>query len=110
MQAEWDPRVALGVVMAAAGYPDAPRKGDAISGLDATADAANGAKLFHAGTAFSKNDKNGTVITAGGRVLCATALGATVSEAQAAAYALAATVSWDGEFHRHDIGWRAIGR
>ena len=101
--AEWDARVALGVVMAAVGYPDAPRKGDAISGLDAKAD---GAKLFHAGTAL----KDGKVVTSGGRVLCATALGATVSEAQQRAYALAAQVRWDGEFHRKDIGWRAIRR
>ena len=106
--AEWDPRVALGVVMAAKGYPDAPRKGDAISGLEAAA--ADGAKLFHAGTAFATNDRDGTVVTAGGRVLCATALGSSVAEAQRRAYALAQQVSWDGEFHRHDIGWRAIGR
>jgi phosphoribosylamine--glycine ligase len=101
-QAQWDERVALGVVLAAAGYPDAPRKGDAISGLETPAPA--GTKLFHAGTAA----KNGKVVTAGGRVLCATALGATVAEAQQRAYALAKQVSWDGEFHRHDIGWRAL--
>jgi phosphoribosylamine---glycine ligase len=92
----------LGVVMAAKGYPDAPQKGDAISGLETPAPAST--KLFHAGTA----EKNGKVVTSGGRVLCATALGATVGEAQQRAYALAKQLRWDGEFHRHDIGWRAL--
>jgi phosphoribosylamine--glycine ligase len=100
--ARWDARVALGVVMAAAGYPGTPRKGDAISGLETPAPA--GTKLFHAGT----SQQDGKVVTAGGRVLCATALGATVAEAQQRAYALARQVRWDGEFHRHDIGWRAL--
>ena len=103
-QAEWDPRTALGVVMAAQGYPESPRKGDPIRGLDAPLPA--GCKVFHAGTA----DRDGAVVTNGGRVLCATALGDTVLQAQSAAYAAAARISWDGEFHRHDIGWRAIGR
>jgi phosphoribosylamine--glycine ligase len=100
--ARWDARVALGVVMAAAGYPGTPRKGDAISGLETPAPA--GTKLFHAGT----SQQDGKVVTAGGRVLCATALGTTVAEAQQRAYALARQVRWDGEFHRHDIGWRAL--
>ena len=103
-RAEWDPRVALGVVMAAAGYPVSPRKGDAIRGLEAPLP--DGVKVFHAGTTA----KDGRVVTDGGRVLCATALGATVREAQAAAYAAASGIGWDGEFHRHDIGWRAIDR
>jgi phosphoribosylamine--glycine ligase len=102
--AEWDPRVALGVVMAAAGYPGSPRKGDAIRGLDATPPA--GAKVFHAGTKLAGD----AVVTSGGRVLCATALGATVAEAQATAYAAASRISWEGEFHRRDIGWRAVAR
>ncbi|MEK6789987.1 MAG: phosphoribosylamine--glycine ligase [Pseudomonadota bacterium] len=103
IEADWDPRAALGVVMAAGGYPGDIRKGDAISGLGQEAD---GAKVFHAGTAL----KDGLVITSGGRVLCATGLGATVSEAQAAAYAEVAKVSWTGEYHRSDIGYRAVAR
>jgi phosphoribosylamine--glycine ligase len=104
VSADWDARVALGVVLAAAGYPESPRKGDAIRGLDAAH--GEGMKLFHAGT----TDKDGAVVTNGGRVLCATALGATVAEAQRKAYELTARVRWDGEFHRSDIGWRAIER
>lgn len=103
VSAEWDSRVAVGVVLAAANYPDDPRKGDVIHGLDAQlADA----KLFHAGTA----EKDGAVVTAGGRVLCATALGYSVQEAQQRAYELAGKVSWSGMFCRRDIGWRAIAR
>jgi phosphoribosylamine--glycine ligase len=102
--ADWDPRPSLGVVMAAGGYPGTPRAGDAISGLDAALP--EGSKIFHAGTRLS----DGQVLTAGGRVLCACALGDTVREAQRAAYAAAARISWAGEFHRHDIGWRAIAR
>ncbi len=102
--AEWDPRAALGVVLAAAGYPGDYDKGDVIHGL-VGADTAD-AKIFHAGTA----EKNGQVVTAGGRVLCAAALGNSVSEAQAKAYALADKVSWDGMFMRRDIGYRAIAR
>jgi phosphoribosylamine--glycine ligase len=104
VSADWDARVALGVVLAAAGYPESPRKGDAILGLDAAH--GEGMKLFHAGT----TDKDGAVVTNGGRVLCATALGATVAEAQRKAYSLVAKLTWDGEFHRSDIGWRAIER
>ncbi len=102
--AEWDTRAAMGVVLAAGGYPGDYNKGDAISGLDG-ADS-DSAKIFHAGTA----GKNGEVVTAGGRVLCATALGTSVSEAQQRAYQLADKISWDGMFMRRDIGYRAIAR
>jgi phosphoribosylamine--glycine ligase len=102
--AEWDERAALGVVMAAGGYPGDIRKGDAIHGLAAAA--ALPGKIFHAGSAL----KDGQVVTSGGRVLCATALGKTVSEAQAGAYALVKAVSWEGEQHRSDIGYRAVAR
>jgi len=102
--AEWDERAAMGVVLAAGGYPGDYGKGDIISGLDG-ADSAD-AKIFHAGT----TEKDGNVVTAGGRVLCATALGTTVGEAQQKAYALAAKISWNGMFMRRDIGYRAIDR
>ncbi|TXK61053.1 phosphoribosylamine--glycine ligase [Alkalisalibacterium limincola] len=100
--AQWDPRPSLGVVMAAHNYPGTPRSGDAISGLDAAV--AEDAKVFHAGT----KDVDGQVVTAGGRVLCACALGEDIRQAQQRAYALAAKIRWDGEFHRSDIGWRAL--
>jgi phosphoribosylamine--glycine ligase len=103
--ADWDPRPAVGVVMAAAGYPGTPRAGDLIGGLDGPAPA--GTKVFHAGTRL---DSDGRAVTAGGRVLAACALGTTVAEAQARAYAAAAGIGWPGEFHRRDIGWRAIAR
>ncbi|WP_406044000.1 phosphoribosylamine--glycine ligase [Succinimonas sp.] len=102
--AAYDPRPAVGVVLAAQGYPVKPKKGDVITGLDA--DLPADAKIFHAGTRM----ENGEVVTNGGRVLCATALGNTVSEAQEKAYALAKTISWDGMFYRHDIAYRAINR
>ncbi|GAA5445852.1 phosphoribosylamine--glycine ligase [Microbulbifer sp. NBRC 101763] len=102
--AEWDPRPALGVVLAAHGYPGSYRKGDAISGLD-KADSDN-AKVFHAGTALDGE----RVVTNGGRVLCATALGDTVAEAQENAYESARTIYWDGVFFRKDIGYRAVER
>jgi phosphoribosylamine--glycine ligase len=105
VEAQWDPRPSLGVVMAAANYPDTPKTGDAIHGLDHTLPA--GSKVFHAGTNL---DANGNAITSGGRVLCVCALGDSVAAAQRAAYAAVATISWDGEFHRSDIGWRAIAR
>jgi len=100
----WDPRPALGVVLAAGGYPGPIRNGDIISGLpkDQTQDA----RIFHAGTQF----RDGNVITSGGRVLCACALGDSIQEAQARAYRLAAGISWQGMFHRSDIGHRAIAR
>jgi phosphoribosylamine--glycine ligase len=103
--AVWDPRPSLGVVMAAENYPGTPRSGDVISGLDAPA--SPDTKVFHAGT---KLDESGRVLTAGGRVLCACALGDNVAQAQARAYAAAAPIAWAGEFHRRDIGWRAIAR
>ena len=105
VEAQWDPRPSLGVVMAAARYPDTPQAGDRIHGLDAAQ--ASGTRVFHAGTRFDDDDR---VVTSGGRVLCVCALGATVAEAQRAAYAAMAGIGWDGEFHRHDIGWRAIAR
>ena len=104
VEAQWDSHPSLGVVMAAGGYPGHYSKGAAIRGLDAAAQL-NG-KVFHAGTALA----DGAVTTAGGRVLCATALGETVSAAQQNAYALAARIEWDGHFYRHDIGYRAIAR
>ncbi|WP_407292065.1 phosphoribosylamine--glycine ligase [Stutzerimonas zhaodongensis] len=104
IEAQWDSRPSLGVVLAAGGYPGDYEKGAAIRGLDAAAQLEG--KVFHAGTAL----KDGTVRTSGGRVLCATALGDTVSEAQQNAYGLAARIEWDGHFYRHDIGYRAIAR
>jgi len=104
VEAQWDSRPSLGVVIAAGGYPGDYSKGAVIHGLDAAAQL-NG-KVFHAGTALA----DGAVTTAGGRVLCATALGETVSAAQQNAYALAARIEWDGHFYRHDIGYRAISR
>ncbi len=103
IEAEWDPRVALGVVLAAAGYPDAPRKGDAISGLP---DAGESAHVFQAGTAMV----DGELRTAGGRVLCVTALGNTVAEAQQHAYRIADAIRFDGCQYRRDIGHRAVAR
>jgi len=104
VSAEWDARASIGVVLAAGGYPDAYNKGDVISGLP-TKDVA-GEKVFHAGTA----SKDGNTVTNGGRVLCATALGNTVLEAQQTAYALAKKISWNGMFYRNDIAYRAIAR
>lgn len=103
-EAEYAPEAAVGVVLAARGYPAAPRKGDPISGLDAAF--GDGVKVFHAGTAL----KDGRVVTSGGRVLCVTALGSTVSEAARKAYAAAGLISWDGMFRRGDIAARAIAR
>ncbi len=104
-EAQWDVRMALGVVMASAGYPNDYTTGAPITGLSTPHDSTS--KVFHAGTAVDAEEH---VITAGGRVLCATALGATVSEAQQQAYALAKKISWDGCFYRSDIGYRAIAR
>jgi len=104
VDAQWDPRPSLGVVMAAANYPDTPRLGDPISEWDVP-DVAD-TKVFHAGT----RRVDGNVVTAGGRVLCVCALGDSVADAQRKAYAEVAGISWHGEFHRHDIGWRAIAR
>ncbi|WP_313475212.1 phosphoribosylamine--glycine ligase [Stutzerimonas kunmingensis] len=105
VEATWDLRPTVGVVLAAGGYPGDYAKGDVIEGLDDAA--ALDGKVFHAGTAL--NDQ-GQVITAGGRVLCATAIGRTVSEAQQQAYRLAEKIHWNGCFYRKDIGYRAISR
>jgi phosphoribosylamine--glycine ligase len=104
VSADWDPRAALGVVMAAAGYPEEVRKGDAISGLDRAA--ALPGKVFHAGTRM----ESGRVVTSGGRVLCAVGLGASVSDAQAEAYGLVNSITWTGAQFRRDVGYRAIAR
>ncbi len=101
---EWDNRPALGVVLAAGGYPASYAKGEVISGLPESE--SENCKVFHAGTA----EKEGAVVTNGGRVLCATALGSTVAEAQKNAYALAQQIQWKGLFYRTDIGYRAIAR
>lgn len=103
-ESHWDPRASIGIVLAAGGYPGDYTKGDVIT-LPSTQ--ADGEKIFHAGT--SNNDA-GEVVTNGGRVLCATALGNSVREAQQRAYQLAKKVSWNGMFHRNDIGYRAIAR
>ena len=103
-RAQWDPRPSLGVVMAARPYPETPVTGEVISGLDAVPASA---KVFHAGTAL---DAAGNVLSAGGRVLCVAALGESVSAAQANAYAGVEAIHWASEFHRSDIGWRAIER
>jgi len=100
-EADWDRRTALGVVMAAAGYPDAPRKGDVISGLPKELQDAH---VFHAGTTL----QDGLPVTSGGRVLCVTALGDTVKQAQAKAYQIAGNIHFDGSQMRRDIGYRAI--
>jgi phosphoribosylamine--glycine ligase len=102
---DWDPRAALGVVIAAGGYPDAVRKGDVISGLERAA--ALPGKVFHAGTA-TRDD--GAVLTNGGRVLCAVGLGGSVAAAQRAAYALVECIDWRGIQYRRDIGYRAVER
>ena len=103
-EVRWDPRAALGVVMAAGGYPDAYRKGDPITGLEAAA--ALPGKVFHAGTRV-----DGTrIVTAGGRVLCAVGLGDTVSAAQLQAYNLVHAIHWNLVQYRLDIGYRAIKR
>ncbi|MBF4256180.1 MULTISPECIES: phosphoribosylamine--glycine ligase [Vibrio] len=104
VESKWDPRASIGIVLAAGGYPADYAKGDVISGLP-TQEVA-GEKIFHAGT----SNQAGEVVTNGGRVLCATALGNTVSQAQQRAYQLAKQVNWDGMFYRSDIGYRAIAR
>jgi len=103
-QARWDARPSLGVVMAAENYPGTPRLGDVIGAWDAPD--VDDTKVFHAGTRVEGEH----IVTSGGRVLCVCALGDTVADAQRKAYAEVAGISWHGEFHRHDIGWRAIAR
>jgi len=102
--ARWDPRPALGVVLASEGYPGSYRKGDVISGLGPSADADT--KVFHAGTALVDDQ----VVTSGGRVLCVTALGDDIKSAQANAYLATDGIDWPGKTLRRDIGWRAIAR
>ncbi|MDE0349740.1 MAG: phosphoribosylamine--glycine ligase, partial [Gammaproteobacteria bacterium] len=99
----WDPRAAVGVVMAAGGYPLDYARGSVIDGLE---DDLPDTKVFHAGTALA----GGRTVTNGGRVLCVTALGASVTEAQALAYERAARVRWEDAYYRTDIGYRAIAR
>jgi phosphoribosylamine--glycine ligase len=104
IQARWDPRAALGVVMAAGGYPDAYRTGDPISGLDAAARLPG--KVFHAGTRAD----GAQIVTAGGRVLCAVGLGDTVAAARGQAYGLVNAIHWNLVQYRRDIGYRAMAR
>ncbi|MBV4553501.1 phosphoribosylamine--glycine ligase [Pseudomonas sp. SWRI102] len=104
VEAQWDPRPSVGVVLAAGGYPGDYAKGSVINGLEGAAQLEG--KVFHAGTAL----KDDQVVTAGGRVLCATAMGASVDAAQQQAYKLAAQIDWEGCFYRKDIGYRAIAR
>jgi phosphoribosylamine--glycine ligase len=103
-QALWDQRAAVGVVLAAGGYPDSYKKGDVINGLDL--DSADETKVFQAGTSL----QDGKVVTAGGRVLCVTALGETVAEAQGLAYKRIDSISWQDMYYRTDIAYRAIAR
>lgn len=103
-QSQWCEQVALGIVLAAEGYPDTPRKGDVIHGLDTATTADE--KVFYAGVAQQGND----IVTNGGRVLCVTALGDSVLAAQQTAAQLAERIHWNGRFYRRDIGWRAIKR
>ena len=106
VELQWDRRVALGVVMAASGYPLAPRQGDAISGLPAQATLGDDAMVFHAGTAATE----AAPVTSGGRVLCVTALGDSVKLAQQRAYDVLRGIHFDGAQYRRDIGHRAIKR
>ena len=103
VELEWDRRTALGVVMAAAGYPDAPRKGDVITGIPPESP---DCVTFHAGTVLN----DGRLLTAGGRVLCVVGLGDSVKMAQKQAYDTLDQIHFDGAQFRHDIGWRAIKR
>jgi len=103
-RAEWSPKVALGVVMAAGGYPHDYAKGDVISGLEDNNLDTFDTKVFHAGTL----EKDNAIVTSGGRVLCATALGDNVKEAQDNAYKLVNKITWDKVYYRNDIGYRAI--
>jgi len=103
VELQWDRRVALGVVMAAGGYPLNPRKGDAITGLPADAE---DAMVFHAGTI----EQDGQLLTNGGRVLCVTALGESVRNAQQLAYDTLTSIQFEGKQYRQDIGYRAVKR
>jgi phosphoribosylamine--glycine ligase len=101
VKAEWDRRAALGVVLAATGYPDAPKKGDVVTGLPA---AGEDFRVFHSGTAL----KDGAIVTSGGRVLCVTALGDSIKVAQQRAYEVVEGIRFDGMQYRRDIGHRAV--
>ncbi|ELY3985852.1 phosphoribosylamine--glycine ligase [Cronobacter muytjensii] len=107
VKSQWDSRPSLGVVMAAGGYPGDYRTGDVIHGLPIEEIASGDGKVFHAGTTLRDDER---VVTSGGRVLCVTALGDTVADAQARAYRLAEDIHWDDCFCRKDIGYRAIAR
>ena len=102
MTTEWDSRTALGVVLAAGGYPESYDKGDVISGLPEVAE--SDCKVFHAGT----SSKDGDIVTNGGRVLCAVGLGESVKDAQDKAYKLTKRISWDNVYYRDDIGFKAL--
>ncbi|MGB8842858.1 MAG: phosphoribosylamine--glycine ligase [Aliidongia sp.] len=102
----WDARAALGVVLAAEGYPEAPRIGTAIAGLDTAIATDPAIEIFHAGTKLAA----GTLVADGGRVLVVTALGDSVAEAQQLAYRAVDAIEWPGGFCRRDIGWRAVAR
>ena len=104
VEAEWDRRVSLGVVMAAGGYPGSYAGGETIMGLDQAV--ADHGKVFHAGTRM----EGGEIVTAGGRVLCVVALADTIGEAQRRAYALTEKIHWKDAFYRRDIGHRALTR
>ena len=106
VEAKWDERAAMGVVLAAGGYPASYNKGDVISGIE-QADALIASKVFHAGTALNEQQQ---VVTNGGRVLCVTALGETVTQAQQQAYAAVDKIDWQNVYFRTDIGHRAIAR
>ena len=104
VELQWDRRVALGVVMAASGYPQAPRQGDRVDGLPADAD---DVMVFHAGT---RRAADGKTLTSGGRVLCVTALGDSIKIAQQQAYDALRSIRFEGAQYRRDIGYRAIKR
>jgi phosphoribosylamine--glycine ligase len=106
VECEWDRQAALGVVLAAPGYPQAPTIGASIAGLDADDDTHGMVKIFHAGT----RQDGDTVVTSGGRVLCVTALGESIRLAQRAAYQVADVVAFEGRQYRRDIGYRALTR
>ena len=103
VELQWDRRVALGVVMAAHGYPESPRRGDTVTGIPHEAD---DAVVFHAGT----DRRDGALVASGGRVLNVCALGADLKQARQRAYAAIDKIDWPGGFHRTDIGWRALER
>lgn len=100
----WDPKPAVGVVLASEGYPASYQKGHPISGLDSEAISHKDIKIFHAGTA----EQAGKIVTDGGRVLCVTAIGSTISSAQEKVYSACNVVGWPGSFYRTDIAWRAL--